>query len=157
MLQKLSNLQRTLDALDIEGLSALWAASHAAPTTQEKTIIGSPDTATPPPPHLGQGLKEPTLADWHDFIDIYHTKHTTMDHDNPDVANLQYYCLAYLLSATFKDCSIIIRVPPAGRASVTVIDLDVKSVNRLHSWAKLDERIVLAYKGIAEPRICKDF
>ncbi|KAI0094412.1 inositol-pentakisphosphate 2-kinase [Irpex rosettiformis] len=139
ILQKLSNLQQTLDPLDIEGLTALWSEAS--------------ETAIPP---LGQGLAEPTLSDWDAFLDVYHTKHSTMDHDHPDVANLRYYCLAYLLSASFKDCSIMIRVKPGGETSVAVIDLDVKPIDRLHKWALLDAEIVQAYEGIAEPTKCVD-
>lgn len=85
-----------------------------------------------------------------------------MDHDHPDTANLKYYCLAYLLSASFKDCSVILRMVPTKegpepwKKSITVIDLDVKSVDRLHKWEKLDQKIVEAYTGLPEPTHCID-
>jgi inositol-pentakisphosphate 2-kinase len=153
VVQKLSNLQRTLDPLDIEGLSALWSEAHTAASTQVQTALGS---EPPPAPRLGEGMEEPSLTDWQAFLDIYQTKHLGMDHDHPDVANLRYYCLAYLLSASFKDCSMMIRVRPGGSTNVAVIDLDVKPIDRLHKWAILDTDIVKAYEGIAEPKVCID-
>ena len=83
-----------------------------------------------------------------------------------DEAELRFRLLAYLLSASFKDCSVIIRMRPcpskAGVAgerfaqTVTVIDLDVKSIDRLEKWGKLDREIVEAYSDVAEPRKCVD-
>lgn len=143
LLQDLPYLQRSLDALDIEGLSALWAEFHAI-------------TGVSPTPPLGSGLTEPTLSDWDKFLDVYLNKRLTMDHDHPDVANLQYYCLAYLLSASFKDCSIIIQVHPSGISSIALIDLDVKPIDRLHKWAILDADIVKAYEGLSQPTVCVD-
>ena len=156
VLQKLSNLQRTLDPLDIEGLTARWSEAYAASISQVQSAFGTDPSLSLSVPPLGEGLAEPTLSDWDTFLDIYSTKHSTMKHDHPDVANLRYYCLAYLLSASFKDCSIMIRVKPGGGTSVTVIDLDVKPIDRLHKWALLDAKIVKAYEGIAEPTKCVD-
>ena len=42
----------------------------------------------------------------------------------------------------------MIRVKPGGGTSVTVIDLDVKPIDRLHKWALLDAKIVKAYEGL---------
>lgn len=157
VLQKLSNLQRTLDPLDIEGLAALWSEAHISGNTQLQTALGT-DTSQPSSiPPLGKGLAEPTLSDWDAFLDVYLTKHTSMDHDHPDVANLRYYCLAQLLSASFKDCSIMIHLKqPGSKPTIAVIDLDVKPIERLHKWALLDAEIVKAYEGIAEPTQCVD-
>ncbi|KAJ3541092.1 hypothetical protein NM688_g6133 [Phlebia brevispora] len=149
VLRILSTLQRTLDALDIEGLSALWAAAHQSAAVQ---VAADPASVAVPP--LGAGLTEPTIADWQAFLDIFLTKHAQMDHDHPDSANVKYYCMAYILSASFKDCSIILRIPQDGPATVTVIDLDVKPVEKLSTWAKLDAQIVDEYRGIPEPANC---
>ena len=151
VLNTLSTHQRQLDALDVEGLSALWK--------QANQPLGAPDS---PLPVLGAGLLQPTLEELEAFIAIYLAKHTIMDHNHPDTANLKYYCLAYLLSASFKDCSIILRFVPnkegenQWKKSITVIDLDVKSVDRLHKWEKLDRQIVEAYSGLVEPTHCID-
>lgn len=150
VLRLLSSLQRTLDALDIEGLSTLWSLAYQSVVLQAAEV---PPAVVPP---LGSGLAEPTLADWQAFLDIYLAKHSQMDHDHPDSANIKYYCMAYLLSATFKDCSIILRVPQDGPHTVTVIDLDVKPINRLRKWAALDRKIVEAYKDVRDPAKCVD-
>jgi inositol-pentakisphosphate 2-kinase len=57
--------------------------------------------------------------------------------------------LSYVLSATFKDCSLIIPFNPdladSENNGIKVIDLDIKSVDRIPGWLKLDERIVKEY------------
>lgn len=85
--------------------------------------------------------------------------------------------VAFLLAATFKDCSIIARLflPPrdvpdvaATRATaissdqVKVIDLDPKPAHRIMKWAKLDDDIVshfadhLSRVGSDQVRRCCD-
>jgi len=56
----------------------------------------------------------------------------------------RYYLLAYLLSATFKDCSIIIRgrEDDVKSAAVTIIDLDSKDLGRMGKWEELDRSVV---------------
>ncbi|KAI0692002.1 inositol-pentakisphosphate 2-kinase [Cytidiella melzeri] len=156
VLQKLSNLQRTLDPLDIEGLTALWSEAHAAADTQMQTSLGTEPAQPLSMRPLGDGQRDPSMSDWDDFLDVYLTKHVAMDHDHPDVANLRYYCLAYLLSASFKDCSLMIRVKHGRQVNVAVVDLDVKPIDRLHKWALLDAEIVRTYEGIAQPTLCVD-
>ena len=171
VLRLLSYRQRTLDSLDIEGLVALWARIHTSEIP------------------FGDGVAEPTLEEWTRFVDAY----LGQCEDNQvgaapdrrrdlDEAELRYYCLAYLLSATFKDCSIVIRFDPhpdsaeqlssstsddrtarqdrtshvAAQAEVKLIDLDVKSIKRLAKWEKMDRDIVQAYARVDDPRTCVD-
>ncbi|KAF7295572.1 NmrA domain-containing protein [Mycena indigotica] len=115
VLRILSRLQRTLDALDIEGLASISDVSSPGP--------------------------EPTLDEWDAFISAY----TLSPSAFPD--QTRYHHLAHLLSATFKDCSVVVRIP---EGTVTVIDLDVKSIARLGQWEKLDQKIVGAYKSVPE-------
>ena len=96
------------------------------------------------------------MTDWQTFLEIYLAKHAQMDHEHPDSANVKYHCMAYLLSASFKACSIILRIPQQGDPTVSVIDLDVKPVDRLSKWAKLDREIVDAYSKVSEPANCID-
>lgn len=154
LLRLISNLQRTLDPLDIEGLALLWSRAYASSVPGAAITAQSPEGDAPPAPPLGQGMDEPTIHEWQKFLDIYLTKNYQMDHDHPDAADLRYYCLAYLLSASFKDCSIILRIPDEGDSSITVIDLDVKPIERLSKWEKLDQQIVEAYKRAWKPRQC---
>ncbi len=156
VLRVLNKIQRTLDALDIEGLSLLWKRAH---TVAEVTTYGSP-------PAVGVGAPNPTLADWASFIDNYLSQ-PPFNHASPNPENLRYYLLAYLLSATFKDCSVIIRMdlldpsrPPTAidPSKVTIIDLDPKNMNRLQKWEKLDQIIVDAYREVAleDRKTCLD-
>ena len=167
----LSYRQRTLDSLDIEGLAALWARIYPG---------GAP---------FGDGAAEPTLEEWTQFVDAYlarceGTKAGTVPDEQEELgeAGLRHHCLAYLLSATFKDCSIVIRFIPrpgpseqpsgeagdehttgqernphaAAQAEVKLIDLDVKSIKRLAKWEKMDRDIVSAYARVKDPRTCVD-
>ncbi len=140
LLNTLEALQRTLDSLDIEGLSTLWARSHT-----------SSDTV----PRLGEGEPEPTLAEWESFVGEYLSRTRNEDPESdgspPSTSDLRYHILAYLMSATFKDCSVIARFPPRqvrdSEPNITVIDLEPKSVARLSHWAQLDKEITEAYAG----------
>ena len=143
VLHTLSTLQRTLDALDVEGLTALWARIRPAAASK-----------------LGHGEADQDMAEWTRFVDAYLARHApaSQARDGPttqglteDEDELRYRLQAYLLSASFKDCSVILRMKPGqapGQGTITVIDLDVKSVDRLAKWAKLDREIVDAYRGI---------
>ncbi|KZT69771.1 hypothetical protein DAEQUDRAFT_765100 [Daedalea quercina L-15889] len=162
----LSFRQRTLDPLDIEGLAALWARIYAHDQSSA-------------PLAFGEHAVEPTLEEWASFVDAYLARCQAYagSHKGGPVAQhteLRYYCLAYLLSATFKDCSIILRFgsagqvderahkgqqnasPLAAQAEVKIIDLDIKSIKRLTKWEKTDKEIVDAYVRVEAPRTCVD-
>jgi inositol-pentakisphosphate 2-kinase len=136
LLRTLATLERTLDALDIEGLSALWNLDHH----QEHAPVGlrSP---------------EPTIDEWVSFTAEYlkgGREYDRFDLSKMDAGRLRYWVLAYLMSATFKDCSVILRLhgdEKDGNDTITAIDLDPKSIERLRKWEKNDRDIVLAYKS----------
>lgn len=145
MLQVISTLQRTLDALDIEGLSKLHAISSSE-NAQSSLAPLTPD---------------PSYEEWGGFVAAYRTGFCSWDHANPDPANIRSYLMAYLLSATFKDCSIILRIKegdrsPQGAHSVSIIDLDQKSINRLGKWEELDRTIVARYRSASRQKRCID-
>ncbi|KAK0239604.1 inositol-pentakisphosphate 2-kinase [Armillaria nabsnona] len=155
VLRVLNKVQRTLDSLDIEGLSLLWREAHSSANPPKST-----NGYTPSGRAIGVGEPNPSLADWSAFIDEYLTQ-------SPDLEDLRYHLLAYLLSATFKDCSIMIRMElldprrpqeDVDPSKVTVIDLDPKNMNRLSKWEKLDETIVKAYSAVplADRKTCLD-
>jgi inositol-pentakisphosphate 2-kinase len=145
VLQILSKLQRTLDSLDIEGLSKLWRLSHG-----DSIPIGS-------------NVPEPTLNDWTNLLDTYFVKSRSSSDsittELPDASHLLYHLHAYLLSATFKDCSIILKLPnlyqsmDASSGSITVIDLDQKPVKSFAKWQQLDKEIVEHYSSV--PHECR--
>lgn len=125
VLPRLASLQASLDPLDVEGLLAL-------PSLQPST--------NPSPAHIDPD-------DYARFARAYAGGRRVSEWDDGE-------CLvAFLLAATFKDCSVIARIslsPPSsdGRmasppeADVKVIDLDPKPVDRLAKWAALDCDIV---------------
>jgi inositol-pentakisphosphate 2-kinase len=139
LLRTLSTLQRTLDALDIEGLSALWSLN---PSQDHQENIP-----------VGWRSPEPTIEEWVSFTAEYlegGRKYDSFDLDKMEVDRLRYWMLSYLMSATFKDCSMILRLHGGekdGKDTITAIDLDPKSVERLRQWGKQDREIVLAYKA----------
>ncbi|KAJ6502037.1 inositol-pentakisphosphate 2-kinase [Mycena sanguinolenta] len=128
VLRTLAHLQRTLDVLDIEGLAALYDLASAS--------TGA----------------DPTIAEWAEFVSAYLASPSSAP---PDAAHLRYHVLAHLLSATFKDCSVIVRVPDG---TATLIDLDPKSIGRLRKWECLDQEIVAAYAAVPmqERKVCVD-
>lgn len=164
VLQILSKLQRTLDVLDIEGLSSLW----------RRTLSSHPSLASESAPAIPLGVSspflsspEPNIIDWETFIDSFLSPFSSgLDHLQPKAENIRYYLLAYLLSATVKDCSIIVRTDllQLGKTSskrkntdsVTVIDLDPKKMDKLNKWEKLDAEIVNAYHNNGGSKICID-
>ncbi|QRV73133.1 inositol-pentakisphosphate 2-kinase [Ceratobasidium sp. AG-Ba] len=153
LLGTLSTLMRSLDALDIEGVEKLWKeAKHVA-------MVGLS-------PKIADDEDEPSLADWEKFVDEYlaHGPYVgtkeRYDPNEPQEENLKYWLTSYLMSATFKDCSIMLRFSPGlldGTESftnperdvsmplLTAIDLDPKSMKRLQKWAELDRDIVQHY------------
>lgn len=168
ILRILSELQRNLDALDIEGLAKLWRKVESA-----ASMHGGADSASIAP--LGHKssfdlISDPSISDWNDFLDDYLSseRKKDMDHDHPSPEDLRHHLLAYLLSATFKDCSVIVRLDflrpeEASLQKVktrldraTVIDLDPKKFDKLRGWEELDKAIVNEYSTVVERKICVD-
>ena len=157
LLRHLSKIQRTLDALDSEGLSKLRAQA-AASSFSSNHDVDSPISGR------GTDLSEPSIGDWTAFVDTYLASHDARDHSKPPPSELRYYTLAYLLSATFKDCSVLVKLPPtrdahpAAQGLVKVIDLDPKSVKKMPGWEELDQQIVGSYAAVIEDlrRTCRD-
>lgn len=136
LLRKIASLQSSLDPLDIEGLDAL--------RRKHLQIEGDNSNST------DSLLREPLLDDWENFVTQFSDPlfQASLDHSNPDVRHLEYYSTAYLLSATFKDCSIILRLGRKGKEdSITAIDLDPKPMSKFEQWRDLDQEIVRTYDG----------
>lgn len=143
VLDIISSLQRTLDELDIEGLAKLYST-----TASDNAKSG-----------LASVVADPTPEDWRDFVACYQTSYRTWDHANPDPKHIQYYLMSYLLSATFKDCSIILKIGQCGQSLpsarlVSIIDLDLKPTNKLGEWEELDRMIVERYKTAGHQKRC---
>lgn len=162
VLAKLSEVQGSLDPLDIEGLSALVTGKSATEYPNESLpFLNAPEV---------QAGEDPTLDEWRRFLNAH-------SHHKPEagpsapmsfkpfrhgMSQKRHYLLAYLLSASFKDCSIIIRghEDNVKSATVTIIDLDSKSIGRMKKWEELDRDVVKctleAEEGVeeAEKRTC---
>lgn len=145
ILKTLARLQRALDPLDIEGLSLLWNSLQS--NTDNSGSVFGPE------------LVQPSVEEWSHFVEKYLSSHSTLNHMEPSNANIRYYMLAYLLSATFKDCSIMVSIGPRNDESedpIRVIDLDVKDINKFDTWWTLDQEIATAYRGVVHMRQCVD-
>ena len=163
VLAKLSEAQRGLDPLDIEGLSALVAGKPSPEYPNESLPLLDASEV------MAGG--DPTLDEWRRFLNA-HFHHKLKDGLSSTPTNFKafmhgmsqkrYYLLAYLLSATFKDCSIIVRghEDNVKSAAVTIIDLDSKSLGRMRKWEELDRDVVRctleAEEGVeeVEKRVC---
>jgi inositol-pentakisphosphate 2-kinase len=161
VLPTLARLQRTLDGLDIEGLHALLGRA-GVPFSKELLIASDVDAPDPI-------FSEPEVADWADFVQAYNTHFSDPDHalgedaPEPDAEDrniVRYHLLAYLLSMSFKDCSIILNFHPGNPTAdrISVIDLDPKTVRKIGMWEALDKAIINTYAKVPleQRKVCVD-
>lgn len=160
LLKRLAYLQRSLDPLDIEGLN------HRIKQEKELDLLHTNDEEL-----LSKLGGEITLKEYQDFVNTY------LEHDssiNLEKATLRELIIAYLLSASFKDCSMIITInqrpstttsekdrgaeqvkesekKPKKDINAFLVDVDVKSITRLRRYAKLDRDLVDSFE-----RFCKE-
>jgi hypothetical protein len=131
VMQRLRDLQSTLDGTDISHLAQRFAAEYPESDLFDPTL-----------------LPQPSAEELRQFIDLYlsdpHAGKT-------DKWSLRESLIAYALSATFKDCSVFITCPLVStsdgwkldepQAMVKVIDLDLKPLANMRKWYDLDEKI----------------
>lgn len=141
-LARLRFLQSRLDALDVEGLANWWRLQTGAPFGEAGRC-----------PEL---LAEPTLEEYEAFVADF------LASEGEGTLTLRQATLAFLLSASFKDCSLIVRCVPTSKGAVDedtgrtfeytlkLIDLDPKPIDRLGHYEKLDGDIVKSFAGWAE-------
>jgi inositol-pentakisphosphate 2-kinase len=137
VLSKLANLQSSLDPLDIEGLANIVSTSldlDISDPSADLTRLGP----------------QPSLEEWKTFLSNYSSSSdTTAERD------VRHKILSYLLSATFKDCSIIVSYstdPETNEveAKVRAIDLDPKPIGKSGKWLELDKEIVECWGEMVE-------
>ncbi|KIM22257.1 hypothetical protein M408DRAFT_79282 [Serendipita vermifera MAFF 305830] len=139
LLPVIGTLQRTLDAFDIEGLVRLWNLSL--------TNTGGDPTAV-----IASNTPQPTMDEWVSFVQEYLSTNAISGYALEDINSpetqkrLRYYMMAYLMSATFKDCSVILRLGSGLGDRITVIDLDPKKIEKLRTWEVQDSKIVRGFK-----------
>jgi inositol-pentakisphosphate 2-kinase len=107
------------------------------------------------------------MDEWVSFIGEYLATNAQPDYTPEDIGSpeakkrLRFYLMAYLMSATFKDCSVILRLGSGSGDRTTVIDLDPKKIEKLRTWEVQDLEIVRGFKeslrtGVASIPPCKD-
>ncbi|TKY88597.1 hypothetical protein EX895_002586 [Sporisorium graminicola] len=136
VLSRLSHLQSTLDPLDVEGLAHLWLSrtqSHILGQADPHLDLPSALTACLPAAQLSTVLAA--------FLSVSSTR--------ADVA-LEDAVQAFLVSATFKDCSLLLRFR-RGEAGVEgntkIVDLDSKPFGKLGSMQNTDNEVCAAFLG----------
>ncbi|TXT09991.1 uncharacterized protein COLE_03925 [Cutaneotrichosporon oleaginosum] len=130
-LQQLKQLQSTLDATNISDL----ARQHSEAYPGNKPF---------------ESVAEPTAAELSSFVKLY-LADPTAGARSPDAWTLRQREIAFMLSAIFKDCSMIVRAvlrnTGAGyeldeaRSVVKIIDTDLKPLTNLGKWHALDEKL----------------
>jgi hypothetical protein len=131
VMQRLRDLQSTLDGTDISHLAQRFAAECPESDLFDPTL-----------------LPQPSAEELRQFIDLYLSDPHA---GKSDKWSLRESLIAYALSATFKDCSVFITCPLVStsdgwkldkpQATVKVIDLDLKPLANMRKWYDLDEKI----------------
>lgn len=143
LLRTLSTLQATLDSLDIEGVNS-------------QLNLHLEDDSKPPSPVLAS---QPALEEWMAWL----AARSEAGQGGSTSTKERELLLSYLLSATFKDCSIFIRLAPSAQddggtdkpscsVSVKAIDLDPKLLARLPQYFEQDRNIWSSWKAMLEQR-----
>ena len=136
IVHRLAQLQASLDCLDIEGLQSVLLSHKGIDlmrlSTADIEVLGG----------------EVYLSEYEGFVERYGSTLGTGREGHLDIsAAPRDAIIAYLLSATFKDCSLFIRIrhysdTNTRDVSAFLVDCDVKSIQRLRKWAVLDNDIV---------------
>ncbi|SPO24259.1 probable Inositol-pentakisphosphate 2-kinase [Ustilago trichophora] len=140
ILSRLSHLQASLDPLDVEGLSQLWL--HR---TQSHTLGQLPTTTNPA--SLPAALISPLpVSLLYPVLEPFLTSSSTAE------VKLEDAMQAFLVSATFKDCSMLIRFSrnpdeEGGKVEgeTKLVDLDRKPFEKLESMQKIDGEVCAAF------------
>ncbi|GAA5896214.1 hypothetical protein JCM5296_007263 [Sporobolomyces johnsonii] len=138
LLPTLGHLQASLDPFDIEGLAHLLHSRLDVDLSSSR-------------PDLSRLGPQPTLAEWQAWL----AEHLSARSTPPEQPDPRSAILSFLLSATFKDCSIIVRFrrnTTTGNVetSVKAIDLDPKPINRLAKYWRMDREIVGQWKAMLD-------
>lgn len=131
VMQRLRDLQSTLDGTDISHIAQRFATECAESELFDPTL-----------------LPQPSAEELRQFIDLYLSDPHA---GKSDKWSLRESLVAYALSATFKDCSVFITCPLVStsdgwkldepQATVKVIDLDLKPLANMRKWYDLDDKI----------------
>uniref|UniRef100_V5F1H9 Inositol-pentakisphosphate 2-kinase n=2 Tax=Kalmanozyma brasiliensis (strain GHG001) TaxID=1365824 RepID=V5F1H9_KALBG len=132
MLTQLAHLQSALDPLDVEGLAQLWLARTQSHVLGQSPTDLPPSLTTPLPSSQLLPLLQP-------FLDRSAQKEVTLEDA------LQ----AFLVSATFKDCSLLLRFVHTAEGKVEgetkLVDLDRKPWSKLSKMQETDAEVCASF------------
>lgn len=98
-------------------------------------------------PHRATQQEEPTFEEWSAWVKRWKAQ------DGVQLEEQDMH-LAHLLSATFKDCSLLISFDADSRVgTIKVIDLDCKSIAKLEGYRVLDRDIVASFAARLEREV----
>ena len=129
LVRRLKELQAQLDSLDIEGLGKLL---------REREGISLLDLSADDVFKLGGEIH---ISEYEAFLENFSANHGGSTGNGRELSTRDAI-VSHLLSASFKDCSMIIQLPEGGDPKAQLVDCDLKSISRLQRYAKLDRDLV---------------
>lgn len=139
VLSRLAHLQSSLDPLDVEGLAHLWLQRT------QSHVLGDSSNAADLPPALASLLPSSQL---HSVLEPF----LAASKSNAAELKLQDSVQAFLVSASFKDCSLLIRFSRSNKdegdvvkGETKLVDLDRKPFAKLSSMQKTDSEVCAAF------------
>ncbi|GAC92826.1 hypothetical protein PHSY_000382 [Pseudozyma hubeiensis SY62] len=132
ILSRLAHLQSALDPLDVEGLAQLWLSRT------QSHILGQVPPDVDLPPALTRNLPATELlAVLEPFLSVSDRQVTLED-----------AVQAFLVAATFKDCSMLLRFHRSNEGVIgetKLVDLDSKPFSKLSGMQKTDNEVCAAF------------
>lgn len=164
VLSRLSQLQSSLDPLDVEGLAHLWL-HHTQSHILGKLPPTLPNTQFQPTPEPSPPTSTPEVAELSVVLERFLLN--TTGASDVDV-ELQDAVQAFLVSASFKDCSLLIRFSPSPsspsdshsqaetgskivvgnqrlQSETKLVDLDRKAMAKLEAMQQTDNEVCAAF------------
>lgn len=132
VLSRLAHLQSALDPLDVEGLAHLWLRRT------QSHVLGQASSDVDLPPALTRNLAAAQLAA---MLDSF-LSGTTAE------VSLEDAVQAFLVSASFKDCSMLLRfhqTESGVQGETKLVDLDSKPFAKLSSMQQTDSEVCAAF------------
>ncbi|PWN52175.1 hypothetical protein IE53DRAFT_327161 [Violaceomyces palustris] len=145
VLSRLSHLQARLDPLDVEGLSMWWSAQTGG--CEMGKVSKETDS------HL---VLEPSFDEIRSVAQAFllNESREAGGEGQTTALTLRQAVVAFLLSATFKDCSMFLR--PGASATeggkVKLIDLDPKPIGKLAKFQSTDRQVIDVFRTWAKAK-----
>jgi inositol-pentakisphosphate 2-kinase len=166
LLPRLAHLQSSLDPLDIGGLNALLQSQKGidllnVDENDFTDTLGGEVTLEEYTDFVKSYLANEAATQQHEYaklIKSYASTETSVSEEAApkflnEKSSIRNLVIGYLLSASFKDCSIMIKITqdPLSESSekkleAYLVDVDVKSIKRLVRYAKLDRELMSSFE-----------